>query len=125
MSQSIFTTVLVGEAHPQYVKLQRADHPDQRRRSVDWPKHLHDTLLGQFLQRLLQLLGLHSVGQANSAQDLGRKTRYAHEVEILAFGQGVADAHGAVVGNADHVAGMGLLGQRTILSKEELRRAAG
>ena len=85
-------------------------------------EHLHHALLGQLLQRLLQLLGLHRVGQPHAAQDFRREARHADEVEVLALGQRVADAQRAVVGNADHVAGIGLVGERAVLGEEELRR---
>ncbi len=41
---------------------------------------------------------------------------------VLALGQRVADAQRAVVGDADHVAGERLLGQRAVAGEEELRR---
>ena len=125
MSQFDLEPVLVVEPHPQHVELQRPDHADQRGRAVGRPEHLHDALLGQLLQRLLELLGLHGVGQADAAQDFRREARHADELDVLAFGQRVADAQRAVIGNADHVAGIRLLGQRAILREEELRRVAG
>jgi hypothetical protein len=56
------------------------------------------------------------------AQDLRREGRHAAEVHLLALGQRVADAQRAVVGDADDVAGPGLLGHLAFLGEEEQRR---
>ena len=117
-----FEAVFVLEPHAQHVELQRADHADQRRRAVLRAEHLHDALLRELLQRLLQLLRLHGVGQPHAAQDFRREVRHADEIDVLALGQRVADRHRAVVGDADHVAGIGLVGDRAVLREEELRR---
>ena len=110
------------EAVAQHVELQRADHADQRRRAVDRAEHLDDALLGHLLQRLLELLRLHGVGEPHAAHDFRREARHADEVERLALGQGVADAQGAVIRDADDVAGIGLVGDRAVLGEEEVRR---
>ena len=52
----------------------------------------------------------------------GREARHADEVEGLAFGERVADAQVAVIGDADDVAGIGLVGDRAVLGEEEMRR---
>ena len=85
-------------------------------------EQLHDALLRHLLQGLAQFLGLHRVADLDPAQDFRRETRHAAKHQILALGQRVADAQRAVVGNADDVAGIGLLGQLAVLGEEELRR---
>ncbi len=44
------------------------------------------------------------------------------EGEVLAIGQRVADPQRAVIGNADHVAGIGFVRNGAVLREEELRR---
>ena len=51
----------------------------------------------------------------------GREARDAGDADRLALGQGVADAQGAVIGNADDVAGPGLLGEVALARQEEHR----
>ena len=85
-------------------------------------EELHHALLRHLLQRLAQLLRLHGVGELDAAQDLGREARHAAEHDVLALGQRVADAQRAVVRDADHVAGPGLVGDGAVLGEEELRR---
>jgi hypothetical protein len=51
-----------------------------------------------------------------------REGRHAAEIHLLALGQRVADAQRAVVGDADDVAGPGLLGHLAFLGEEEQRR---
>ena len=114
--------VFFGEPHLQHIELQRADHADQRRRAVERAKHLHDALFRHLLQRFFQLLRLHRIAQLHAPENFRREIRHAQEGDLLAFGQTVADAQGAVVGNPDHVAGIGLVSHRAILRKEELRR---
>ena len=79
--------------------------------------------LGQLLQRLLEFLGLHGIRQTDAAQNFRREVGNADKVQILAFGQGVADAQRPVIGYANHITGVGFLGQRPILGEEKLRRA--
>ena len=122
MLEADVEAVFVGQPHLQHVELQRADHADQRRRAVERAEHLHDALLRHLLQRLLQLLRLHRVAELDAAQDFRREIRHAEEGDVLALGQRVADAQRAVIGDADHVAGIGLVGERAVLREEELRR---
>ena len=106
----------------QHVELQRADHADDGRRAVLRREQLHHALLGHLLQRFLQLLRLHRVAEPHAAQDFRREVRHAAEQDVLALGQRVADAQRAVVGDADHVAGKGLVGGDAAAGEEELRR---
>ena len=115
-------TVFILQTYPQHIELQRADHADERGRAVLRAEHLHHALLRQLLQRLFQLLGLHRVRQPHAPQDFRREARHADEIDLLALGQRIADPDGAMVGNADDVAGIRLFGQRAVLREEELRR---
>ncbi len=116
-----FQPIFGQEPCAEHVELQWANNPDQRRGSVSGPEYLCDAFLGQLVQRQPQLLGPHGIGQTDPAQDLGCEVRDALKIEVLAFGQGVADAERAVIRNPNHVAGVGFLGERAILGKEELR----
>ena len=90
--------------------------------AVAWAEQLHDAFLGQFDQRLAQLLRFHRVVQPDPAEDFRREIRHADEGDILALGQRIADPQGAVVGDADDVAGEGLVGDLAFAREEELRR---
>ena len=114
--------VFGGEPLLEHVELQRADDADDRRRAVERQEHLDHALLGHLLQRLAELLGLHGVLDADAAQDFRREARHAAEGQGLALGQRVADAQRAVIGDADDVAGEGLVGDGAVLGEEELRR---
>ena len=114
--------IFIAKPGLQHVELQRADNADQSRGAIDRPKHLGDTLLGQLLKRQLELFCPHGIGQPNAAENLRREVRHADKVEVFTFRQRVADPQCAVVGNADHVAGVSFLGERAILGEEELRR---
>jgi hypothetical protein len=48
----------------QHVELERADDADQGRRAIERTEHLNDSLLRHLLERLLELLGLHGVGES-------------------------------------------------------------
>ena len=82
-------------------------------------EELRDALLRQILQRAAQMLGPHGIAQAHPAQDFRGEARNAGEGQALALAQCIADAQGAVIGNADDVAGIGLLRQFTVAGHEE------
>ena len=86
----------------QHVQLERADDADHRGRTVDRSKHLHDALFRHFLQRLLEFLCLHGVGEPHPTDDFRRETRHADKVKFLAFGKRIADAQAAVIWDAYH-----------------------
>jgi hypothetical protein len=59
---------------------------------------------------------------AHAAQDFRREVRDAGELDQLPLSDNVAHAQLAVVGDADHVAGEGVLGNLAILRHEHHRR---
>ena len=63
------------------------------------------------------------VGVAHAPEVLGREDGKAGKTNAFSLGEGVADAHRAVVGNADDVAGMGVLGDFAVPGHEEDRAA--
>ena len=67
------------------------------------------------------MLGAHRIFGPHTAQKFGGKTRHADEADRFAAGQGVADPQVAVIGNADDVAGPGLLGQFPVPGQKEHR----
>jgi len=68
---------------------------------------------------MTQMLRLHRVVELDPSQDLRREIGDARDADFLAFGQGVADPQAAVVGDADDVAGPGLLGEVALAGGEE------
>ena len=67
------------------------------------------------------MLRLHRVLDLDPLQDLGREIRNAGDADRLALGQGVADPQAPVVGDADDVAGPGLLGEVALAGEEKHR----
>ena len=67
------------------------------------------------------MLCLHRVLDLDPPQDLRRKAREAGDPQCLALGQGVADPQAPVVGDADNVAGPGLLGEVAVAREEKHR----
>ena len=65
------------------------------------------------------MLGPHRIVEAHPAQDFRREAGNAGDAERLALGQRIADAQGAVIGDADDVAGEGLLRQLALAGDEE------
>ena len=111
-------TVLVFQAMRDNVELQRADGAEDQVVGRDGSKHLGRAFLGQLVQALLQLLHPQRIAQPGTAKMFRRKRRNAGELERLALGEGVAQADRPVVGNADDVAGEGLVGGVAILRHE-------
>ena len=87
----------------------------------DAAEHLGHALLGQILERALELLGLHRILQPHAAQDLRREVGDADDLDRLALGQRVADAQHAVVGDADDVARPGLVDDLALAGEEQDR----
>ncbi len=77
--------VLGVEPGLQHVELQLADHAHDPLGAELRPEHLGDALLGQVLQRRLQVLGPHRVAQPHAHQDLGREVGDAGEADRLAL----------------------------------------
>src|SRR6516225_3911142 len=97
--------VFGGEPRLQHIELQRADDTDDPIAARQRLKDAGHPLLGQLLERVLQMLRLHRVVDLDPLQDFGRKVWNAGDAERLAFGQSVADPQAPVVGNANDVAG--------------------
>ena len=116
-----FHLVLVFKAVRHHVKLELAHRPHHQVTAVDRGKHLGGTLLGQLLQALLQLLGLHRISQANAAKQLRGEVRDAGELQILALGERIAYLDSAVVVQADDVARHRLLHQLPLAGLERHR----
>jgi hypothetical protein len=67
-------------------------------------------LFGELLVGVAQIR-VHRILDAYPPQDLRREAYNAGDADFLALGQSVADPEAPVVGNADDVAGPGLLGE--------------
>ena len=79
------------------------------------PEDLNGTFLAQLGEAGTQLLALHRVSQLDDLEELGRKEGQPGELQLLAFGQRVAQLQHAVVGQADDVARPGVLHQLAAL----------
>src|SRR5262249_27364915 len=106
----------------QHVELQFADYAHDMVAADRAAEYLGDALLGEIVERALELFGLHRILQPHAAQDLGREIGDASDLARLALGQRVADAQHAVVGHADDVAGPSLVDDLALTSEEENRR---
>src|SRR5450755_2965376 len=116
--QAIFRVQPLGED----VELQGANDTRDRARPIIRQEQLHDAFLGHLPQSFPQLLRFHGIAGLDAAKDFGRETWHPAKDEILAFRQRIANAQGAVVWNADDIAGKSFLGKLTILREEKLRR---
>ena len=110
--------VLVLEPVRDHLELQLADRAEQQHRAGDRAEHLDRALLAELRQAGLQLLGAQRVGDFDAAEHLGREERQAGVLQRLAFGERVAELQHAVVGDADDVAGEGLVEQLAALRQE-------
>ena len=117
---------LVGGVHPVlglepghgHLELEHAHRAENVVVADDRPEHLHRALLGHLQQPLLQLLHLQRVLQHHPAEVFGREVGDTGELERFLVGEGVADLDGAVVVDADDVAGPGLVHVRALLGHE-------
>ena len=90
------------------VELQHADRAQDQVVVFERLEQLGRAFLGQLLQALLQGLGAQRVLQDHAAEQFRREVGNAVEFQRFALGEGVADLDGAVVVQADDVAGIGL-----------------
>ena len=86
-----FGSVFVFQAVLNDLELQFAYRPHHLSVARVHDKQLCHTLIGQLLDALFQLLGLHRVVVLKLLKNLGRKARNALELQVFALGQGVAD----------------------------------
>ena len=93
-----------------------------RRGGRHFPDPTAATFLAQLLQPLAQLLGAQRVLHFHRPEALRGKKRQAGEVQRLALGERVAQLQGAVVRDADDVAGHRLLHQLASLGHESHHR---
>ena len=84
-------------------------------------EHLRETFFGQILKGAAQLFDFGAVWQAHPTQHFRRKGWQTCELHLLAFGEGVADTNGTMVGDTDHIAWPGFLRDLAILRKEHDR----
>src|SRR5690606_2729771 len=110
--------VFLLETAGDHVELQHTDRAEDDVVVALGEEHLGGAFLGQLLQTLTQLLGFERVLQAHAAEQLRGEVRDAGETEVLAFGEGIADLDGAVVVQAEDVAGIGFF-QVLALAGEE------
>src|SRR5512135_3536792 len=102
--QAYLGAVLVRQAVGNDLELQRADRPEDGGAPVARVEDLDRPFLAQLRQARAQLLGLHRRQELGAAELLGREERQTCELQRFAFGERVAQADGAVVGDADDVA---------------------
>ena len=103
------------------VELQRAHRTENQVVAHQRPEELGRAFLAQLGQAFLQLLEFQRIAQARATEQLGREVGNAGEMQRLASGKAVADRDGAVVVDADHVAGVGGLDDFPIRGHEGQR----
>ena len=105
--QPVFLAQTVGHD----LELQLAHGADDEVRADLGAEQLGDAFLGQAVERLLQVFGLERILDPDALEDFRGEVGQAGEADQAALRQAVADAQHAVVRDADHVAGEGVLGQ--------------
>ena len=110
--------VLVLEPGHGHLELEHAHRPEDVIVADNRPEHLHRAFLGHLQQPFLQLLHLQRVAQHHPAEMFGREVGDAGELEFFLVAEGVADFDGAVVVDANDVAGIGLVHMRALLGHE-------
>ena len=98
-----------------HLELQLADGAQQQRSAQMRPEDLNGTFLAQLGEAGTQLLALHRVSQLDDLEELGRKEGQPGELQLLAFGQRVAQLQHAMVGQTDDVARPGVFHQLAAL----------
>ena len=89
------------------VKLQHADRAEDEVVADERLEELGRAFFAQLLQPFQERFHFQRVFQANAAEEFRREVGDAGELQFFAFGEGVADADGAVVVDADDVASDG------------------
>src|SRR6185312_1203940 len=113
--------VLAPDARRQHVELQPADDADDPVAAGERLEDARHAFLGELLQRASQMLRLHRVVEPDAAQDLRREIGDAGHTDLVTFGERVADAQGAMIGDAEDVARPRLLGEVALARQEEHR----
>ena len=101
-----------------HLELQLAHRAQQQHAAGHRAKDLDRAFFAQLREAGAQLLAAQRVGHLDAAEHLGREERQTGELQRLAFGDGVAQLQHAVVGNADDVAGKGLVEQLAALAEK-------
>ena len=114
--------VFLPEAVSHHLELKLAHGADDEVRADAGPEQLGDALLGQAFQRFLQVLGLQRILHPHALEDFRGEVGQAGEPQGPAFRETVAHPKDAMVGDADHVARKGVLGQFPIGREEHHRR---
>lgn len=102
---SAFGVVLVLETILYDFELELADGADDLATVELIDEELGYAFIHELGDAFLELLGLHRVGILDVFEHLGREGGQASEMEVFAFGEGVAYLEDAVVGKAYDVAG--------------------
>ena len=111
--------VFLFDAAGEDVELQHADDTNDPVGAGGRAEDLGDAFFGEIFEGFAHLFGAHGVGEADAAENFRSEVWDAGEAEGFAFGERVTNAQGAVVGDADDVAGKGFLGERAVLREEE------
>ena len=113
--------VLVLEAVLDHLELQGAHRADDLAAVERRGEELCHALVHELVDALGQLLELQRVGILDVAELLGGERRDARELELFAFGEGVADLEVARVVQAHDVARIGEVDHRLLLGHEGRR----
>src|SRR5690554_1200829 len=110
--------ILLLESMGDHIELQRTHGPENQVVVVQRLEQLGRALLGELLQPLLQGLELERILELDTLEQFRRKVRDTHKPHLLAHGKGIANLDGAVVMQADDVAGPRLLDMRPVRGEE-------
>jgi hypothetical protein len=100
------------------IELQRTNRAENQVIAVDRAEELGCAFFGQLLQAFLQLLHFHRVANLRAAKMFRCEAGDAGELQVFAFAEGVAQHHGAVVRDAQDVAGPGFVRGVAVLRHE-------
>ena len=116
-----FDFIFTLDAGGQHLKLQTTDDSDDPVRTKLRLEDLRHAFFGKALQCAAHVFGFHRIIEAHTLQNFRREVGNTGEGHFFAFGQCVAYANGAVIGNADDVAREGFIHHFAVLRKKECR----
>ena len=116
--QAHITVVLGPQTVLHHFKLQLTNSAQQHGATHFGFEHLNRAFFAQLLEAGLQLLGAQWVLQNHGHEQLGCEKRQAGELQGCAIGDGVAQLHAAMRGEADDVAGKRFVHRFAALAQE-------
>ena len=110
--------VLVPEPGHRHIELKHPHGPQDVAVVQPGTEDLNRPLLSQLQKPLAELLGFQRILQTDPAEMFGRKIGNTGEFQRFLNGEGIADFNGAMIVDADNVAGIGFFNVRPVLRHE-------